>query len=176
MTIENNPAGVFTWLSQDRRPLRRATDTEMEKKHKLIFLGIFLLILVKATGLEAQNVEVTVNGIRSEKGQIAVGVFLDDHSFRKEQAHLNTVVSKRDISDGTLTFTLSLKPGLYGLSVLDDVNCDGKMEYSKLGIPKEGFGFSDYYHTGFSKPKFDSFKFSVGSDQIRKVTVKLRYF
>ena len=129
-----------------------------------------------ATAVNAQNVEITVNGIKSEKGQIVVGVFPDDLSFRKEKVLLTTTVSKTDISDGTMSFSISLEPGLYGLSILDDENGDGKMEYRMLGIPKEGFGFSDYYHTGLKKPKFDSFKFTIDSDLVKKIIVKMRYF
>lgn len=148
----------------------------MKMNHKSIYLSIILLILLNATGLNAQNVQITVKGIKSDKGQIVVGVFPDDLSFRKEKVLLTTIVSKTEISDGTMTLNISLEPGLYGLSVLDDENCDGKMEYKILGIPKEGFGFSDYYHTGLKKPKFDSFKFTVDKDQVKNITVKMRYF
>ena len=148
----------------------------MKMNHKSVYLSSILLILLMATAVNAQNVEITVNGIKSEKGQIVVGVFPDDLSFRKEKVLLTTTVSKTDISDGTMSFSISLEPGLYGLSILDDENGDGKMEYRMLGIPKEGFGFSDYYHTGLKKPKFDSFKFTIDSDLVKKIIVKMRYF
>jgi uncharacterized protein (DUF2141 family) len=44
---------------------------------------------------------------------------------------------------------------------LDDENSTGKMEYNMFGIPREGFGFSNYYHKGLLKPHFDAFSFSV---------------
>ena len=157
-------------------PLHSTTECEMKMNHKSIYLSIILLILLNATGLNAQNVEVTITGIKSQKGQMVVGVFTDDLSFRKEHGILKTMVPKTNLSDGTMTFSLSLEPGLYGLSVLDDENCDGKMDYGMLGMPKEGFGFSDYYHTGLKKPKFDSFKFTVDNGQVKKITVKMRYF
>ncbi len=69
----------------------------------------------------------------------------------------------------------SLDPGIYGLSLLDDENSNGKMEYNFFGIPKEGFGFSDYYHTGITKPKFDAFKFSIDKDQTKRITIRIRY-
>ena len=69
----------------------------------------------------------------------------------------------------------SLEPGIYGLSVMDDENSNGKMEYNFLGMPREGFGFSDYYHKGFTRPKFDSFKFSIDKDQTKKITIRIRY-
>jgi uncharacterized protein (DUF2141 family) len=69
----------------------------------------------------------------------------------------------------------TLEPGIYGLSLLDDENSNGKMEYNFLGIPKEGFGFSDYYHKGLKRPKFESFKFSIDKGQTKKLTVRIRY-
>jgi len=50
------------------------------------------------------------------------------------------------------------------------------MEYNFLGIPKEGFGFSDYYHTGITRPKFDDFRFTVVQGQDIKIKVRMRYF
>jgi len=47
----------------------------------------------------------------------------------------------------------SLEPGIYGLSLLDDREQRRKMEYNFARLPKEGFGFSDYYHTGPYKTK-----------------------
>lgn len=135
-----------------------------------------LLLLVTAAGLRSQNVEVTVRGIRSDIGQIAVGVFTDSESYRQEKAFLEPRFSKDQVTDGTLTFSLTLEPGVYGVSVLDDENCDGLMEYRKLGIPKEGFGFSDFYLTGFAKPVFDDFKFTVVQGEKMKITVRMKYF
>lgn len=146
----------------------------MKKAPRLIIL--VCLLLLTATDLFSQNVEVTVTGIRSEKGQIAVGVFLDEESFRKEKAFLEPRFSKENLADGTMTFSLTLEPGVYGLSLLDDENCDGLMEYRKLGLPKEGFGFSNYYHTGIKRPKFDDFRFTVVQGQNIKITVRMKYF
>jgi uncharacterized protein (DUF2141 family) len=125
--------------------------------------------------LNAQNVEVIVTGIRTEKGQIVIGVFKDNESFKKEESFLEKRFVKKGILKGEMRVQFSLEPGIYGLSLMDDVNSNGKMEYKFLGIPKEGFGFSDYYHTGFTKPKFDSFKFSIDKDQKKRITIRIRY-
>ncbi len=139
-------------------------------------IKLILFLLLPAVSIQAQTVEVTVTGIKSEKGQIAIGVFLDEESFRKEQAYLEIQFPKKDIRDGVMTISFSLEPGIYGLSLLDDVNSNRKMEYNFLGIPKEGFGFSDYYHTGITRPKFDDFRFTVVQDLDMKIKVRMRYF
>ena len=135
----------------------------------------FFCFLTFVITLNAQNVEVTITGIRSEKGQIAIGVFKDDETFQKEDAFLDKQFAKNKISDGKMTVEFSLEPGIYGLSLLDDENSNGKMEYNFLHIPKEGFGFSDYYHTGITKPKFDAFKFTLDKEQTKRITIRIRY-
>lgn len=140
-------------------------------------LIIFLCsILFATTDLISQNVEVTVTGIKSEKGQIAVGVFTDNESFQQDRALLEFQFPKKNLKDGSMTVTFNLEPGTWGLALLDDVNSNRSMEYNFLGIPKEGFGFSGYYHTGFSKPKFDDFRITVVEGQTLKITVRMKYF
>ena len=138
-------------------------------------LAALCLLICTVAGLHAQNVQVTVTELRSDKGQISVGIFLDEDSFRAENAYRGFIFHKNDIQDGTLTFTLNLEPGLYGLSVLDDVDSDTLMDYNMLGLPREGFGFSDYYHSGFSRPKFDSFCFTLEEGETKEITVRMRY-
>lgn len=46
------------------------------------------------------------------------------------------------------------------------------MDYGWV-YPKEGFGFSNYYHTGWSKPTFYEFNFNLKAD--KSVGMKVRY-
>lgn len=142
---------------------------------KLPLLYIITFMASAATIMHAQNVTLVVTGIRSVEGQIALGIFRDNESFQKEEAYLELRFEKKDISNGGMRVQFSLGPGIYGIALLDDENSNRKMEYNFLGIPKEGFGFSDYYHTGFTKPKFESFKFSIGNDQKKMIAVRIRY-
>src|SRR4030066_1427377 len=142
---------------------------------KIHFINTLLLLIFSAITLNAQKVEVIITGIRSEKGQIAIGIFKDNETFRKEEPYLSKKFEKTGISKGEMKVQFSLEPGTYGLSLLDDENSNGKMEYKILGIPREGFGFSDYYHTGIKKPKFESFKFTINKDQTKKITIRIRY-
>lgn len=142
---------------------------------KILFLKILLLLLLPARSGNSQNVEVIITDIRSEKGQIVIGVFKDDESFQKEESFMEKRFVKSGISNREMRVQFSLEPGIYGLSLLDDENSNGKMEYNFLGIPKEGFGFSDYYHKGIKKPKFDSYKFSINKDQTKRITIRIRY-
>ena len=141
---------------------------------KTLVIKIFLLLL-PAAAINAQDVEVTITGIRNTRGQMGLGVFRDNETFKKEKAYRDLQFVKKDISKGEMKVRFDLPPGTYGIALVDDENSDGVMEYNRLGIPKEGFGFSDYYHTGLKKPKFDSFSFTLEKGQKKSIKIKVRY-
>jgi len=140
-----------------------------------IFVCTILLLSISIKEINAQDIEVIVKGIRNTKGHIGIGIFKDNETFQKEEPYMEKRFLKTGISNGEMTVRFSLEPGTYGLALLDDENSNGKMEYNFLRIPKEGFGFSDYYLTGLKKPKFDSFKFTVGRNQKHTIKIKIRY-
>ena len=142
---------------------------------KILVIAIFFLLILPAAVLDAQNVEVTITGIRNSKGQMGIGVFRDNESFRKEKAYLELAFGKKEVSNGEMKIRFTLPPGTYGIALLDDENSDDVMEYNFLGMPKEGFGFSDYYHTGLTMPKFDAFRFDVVEGQKKSINIRIRY-
>ena len=137
------------------------------------FLILFYILLCFTA--TAQNVELTIKGIRSTKGQLLIGVFKDNESFQKEKAYKNLKFDKTAVVNGTLTVKFDLEPGVIGFSLLDDENSNGKMDYNFIGYPLEGFGFSNYYHRGFTKPNFDSFKFNLTKTLDQKIVIEIRY-
>lgn len=135
----------------------------------LIILSIF------SPTTMTQNVEVNVTGIRNNKGFIIISVFKDQATFEKEKPFLSKKFSKKEMNDAQLMAKFNLEEGVYGFALLDDENGDSKMEYSFLGIPQEGFGFSNYYHTGFTRPKFEAFKLNISTEILNKSKIKIRY-
>jgi len=119
------------------------------------------------------NVKVVIKGVRSEKGKLVIAIFKDQESFEKRKPIKKVVLDKSEIKGNEIAFNLS--PGTYGISVLDDENDNNVMDYNFLKIPKEGFGFSNYYHEGFSKPHFDTFTFEIIDGTIKKIDIRLRY-
>ena len=135
---------------------------------------ILLLLLALASGLRAQTLTVNVTGIRSSKGSLRISVFINQEGFKKEKPLLVKTVKKDGMQNGKISLALDgLKPGIYGVALLDDENNNQEMDYG-LVMPKEGFGFSDYYHTGMTRPVFGDFDFSLGS-QAKAVEIRIRY-
>ena len=140
----------------------------------LIPFGNAITINIKKTSVPIA-ISVTIKDIKTPNGQILMGIYKDDVSFDKEIAYKKVQAFKTKISNGTLVVEVKLEPGKYGISLMDDENFNGKMDYNFIGIPKEGFGFSNYYHTGLTKPKLKSFAFEVIENKNTKVEVKMKY-
>ena len=139
----------------------------------LIVIGI--LVTTSFTSPTVITIPIVVKNIKNSKGRLSIGVFKDASSFEEEKPYKIILVSKKDLVNGTLKSSIEIESGIYGLSILDDENSDYKMEYNMIGMPKEGFGFSNYYHTGFTKPNFKQFLVVINPSQKAAITFNLRY-
>jgi uncharacterized protein (DUF2141 family) len=150
-----------------------------------IITSVFITILTTIGSLEVfeikntthlndrYNVKVVIEGVRSEKGKLVLAIFKDQEGFKNRKPIKRVELIKSELEGNE--FVLNLDPGTYGISVLDDENENNKMDYNFIGMPKEGFGFSNYYHKGLSKPHFDKFKFKINSNKIKLIDIQLRY-
>lgn len=143
------------------------------KPYHFIFL---LLFCTACISIQAQTIDLTITNLQSSAGNIVLGIYKDQKSFDKEEAAIIKHFAKgANVSGSMLKVKFNLEPGVWGITLLDDENSDKKMNYTWIGWPKEGFGFSNNYHTGLSKPSFESFKFTLAQGQTLAVTVKVRY-
>jgi uncharacterized protein (DUF2141 family) len=68
----------------------------------------------------------------------------------------------------------NVRYGNYAIVAFHDENHDGDFNQNWLGLPKEGFGFSDNPGT-LRKPVFDDARFIVGQP-IVQITIELNYW
>jgi uncharacterized protein (DUF2141 family) len=141
---------------------------------KVFLTGICLLNLFLFGQVFSQVVEVRITGLKNKIGVIQLAVFTSQKNFENELATIEKTFPKEDAVNGELVVVIELKPGTYGLALLDDEDCNGKMKYNILGLPLEGFGFSNFKSTGFSKPSFSDFSFLAGNEKM-VVHVNMRY-
>lgn len=151
-----------------------------------VFGGIYVLIIILLvfTGYRATlpvvkagaMVTVTLHfmDIKSASGCLQYGIYTNEEEFRNEKPIKLHKVAKTALKDGKLIAALQLPAGIYGISILDDENFNGLMDYNFVGMPREGFAFSNYYHSGLSRPKFQQFKFEVRSETLH-LDCKFRY-
>jgi uncharacterized protein (DUF2141 family) len=123
-----------------------------------------MLILVLcgtiAVAANAADLTVRVDGLHSAKGTVLLE--LDDSvaGWDNKVKPLATGSVKAAMGEVTYTFK-NLPPGTYAVGVIDDENDNGKLDTNFLGIPKEGYGFSNNV-TAMRKPTFDEAHVDVG--------------
>lgn len=146
----------------------------------IMFLKKFLIVTVLIVSalqiIPAQILDLHIKNINPEKGQLCIAVFTDEAGFKAEKTYWETKCPKTLILNGSFDLKIPLKPGKYGISVLDDKNFNGKMEYNLFGIPREGFGFSNYYQHGIFRPTFGDFSFIIEKDETKPIIVRMKYF
>lgn len=134
-----------------------------------------LLFLVSTSYLTAQDggatVRVTVTNIPGVKGNLLVGLFDSASSFTGRPMAVSPKV--RVTSTGPHTVEIpNVKPGTYAISVIQDLNGNGKLDKSVVGMPKEPLAFSRIKSIPRGKPKFADCAFPVGEKDV-SMTIRL---
>jgi uncharacterized protein (DUF2141 family) len=118
------------------------------------------------------TVTVTVLGLKSEDGAVALALFASAEDFKTRS---NAVATGRvPPNDGTAVWQVeNLQPGTYALAVYHDLNGNGELDRSTLGPPAEPYGFSNDARGTFGPPKFAKAAFEIGPTN-RAIEIKLR--
>lgn len=134
-------------------------------------LTITIICLLTTTAQSQSRLEVTVVNIKDTTGDIRVGIFKDEKSFLKD-AFIGQVVKA---GKGQVSVVFENVPdGTYALSVVHDENKNGELDSNVIGIPSEGFGFSNDAMGMFGPPSFEKSGFVLNKDD-KKIKVTMRY-
>ncbi|MBL7936882.1 MAG: DUF2141 domain-containing protein [Bacteroidia bacterium] len=134
---------------------------------------LILLVCIQWT-LSSQTLKVSITGLRNNSGNIVLAFYNTEKAFEDETPLFTKVESKATVVNHILTLTYNgLKSGVYGIVILDDENNNSKMDFGWI-LPEEGFGFSNYYHTGMLKPKLSKFSFTL-TNETKAVEIKVKY-
>ena len=131
-----------------------------------------LLVALFATPVaHAADLNVNLTDIRAQTGVIKVG--LVDSVAAWDGAAKPVQGTGGAPSGDSQTFTFKdLAPGTYAVMITHDENGNGKLDTNMLGMPTEGYGFSNNPRV-MRKPTFEEARFTIGADNV-VVTVELR--
>lgn len=108
-------------------------------------------------------ISLTIEGLRNSNGVVALTLY-PDVPARFLKPHGSLYVTKVNARAGLAYGCIFLPaPGAYGLALYHDENANGKIDRNGLGIPKEGFGFSNNPRIFLSAPGFAKVRFVAGS-------------
>jgi uncharacterized protein (DUF2141 family) len=139
--------------------------------------SIPLLILLTVLGLQGltQSYRLTVEITDMkviEKSMARIAVYNSGETyFDSEQMFMSAEFEVKD-SVGSHTFE-DVPEGTYAITIYHDEDNDGEMDRKWYGPPKEGYAFSNNYHSAFKPASFEDAAFEVSDDT--KISVKMRY-
>jgi|APTNR8051073442_1049403.scaffolds.fasta_scaffold01985_15 uncharacterized protein (DUF2141 family) len=116
---------------------------------------------------DSYKLEINITKIKNNSGQVAIQILDERKKIVKQE--LVPISDKRCV-----LAVKGLPKGKYAVQIFHDENKNGKMDFNLLGIPKEGYGFSNDARGFMSEPAFSKQLFNL--DQDRAIQIKLSYF
>lgn len=117
---------------------------------------------------------VQISQLRNAKGRVAVALFASAADFPNQAHALRGRLAK--ITDGRARVVFdALPPGIYAVAVLHDENENAKMDFNFLGMPLEGYGFSNDAAVILGPPSFQAAAFTL-LPRASTLSIKVRYF
>lgn len=122
----------------------------------------------------ATRLLVRVENVKSSRGLVAVTLYTDvRRKFLAKRGSL--YVGRVPARQGRTDLCIHVPtPGIYALAVYHDADSDRGFDRTSLGLPSEGFGFSNNPPTFLGMPNFGSVRISVPRSGVRTM-VKLKY-
>ncbi|MEC5165494.1 uncharacterized protein (DUF2141 family) [Flavobacterium sp. PL11] len=124
--------------------------------------NFILLLSILSTFFATENPELTIkiSNINKLKGEIKVGIFNKELNFLKENATLKNYSIK--VKDNSVILIINdLPKGEYAVTIYHDENSDNQCNRNFIGLPTEGYGFSNNFKPKFGPPKFKDCKFTL---------------
>ncbi|MEA5569833.1 DUF2141 domain-containing protein [Calothrix sp. UHCC 0171] len=121
------------------------------------------------------NLNIEVGGLKNQKGQVCFSLFASNKGFPDNgQSAVQARCVKLTARPERISIP-NLKAGNYAVAIIHDINNDGILNKNVLGIPTEGFGFSNNPPIRTGPPKFgDSAVLVAGSST--NIQIQLQYF
>jgi uncharacterized protein (DUF2141 family) len=122
----------------------------------------------------ATRLYVNVQNIQSSDGLIAVTLYADDSSrflARRGALYVGRVPAH---SPSTRVCIHLPRPGTYALAIYHDADANRSFNRTGVGLPAEGYGFSNNASTMFGLPSFSAVRLAIPRTNMQ-TTVRLRY-
>ena len=123
--------------------------------------ALAVLLALAAGPAAAAELTVTIDGIRNDHGRVYVTL------FDAPKAWLDAEHSLQDLSiearPGPVAITFhDIQPGRYAAVTFHDENGNNAMDFNFIGLPTEGYAFSNQVRPFLSSPSFERCAFDIG--------------
>jgi len=122
----------------------------------LIIIPLFLFIL-STTAFSQYNLTIEISGLENSNGQIQLVLMDENENVIREYSEA-IVENKCSIN------IKDIEQGIYAFKYFHDENINKELDTSRIGIPNEGYGFSNNAKGIFGPPSFKDTVFDVTRD------------
>ena len=139
----------------------------------LVFASLPALAFAESSS--CPGIHVKILNIRNSTGTVDCALFDSAGGFPTEflLSATNVMIIKVRHTEARCDFE-DIKPGTYALAVVHDENMNGKLDTNWLGIPKEGYGFSNDVKALLRAPSFSAASFQYDGGTLG-LTISLHY-
>lgn len=156
-----------------RRNIRIATGVRCV----VCFAALVLANLLVPAIAQAQcpGIHVKILNIKNSTGTVACALFESPEGFPTEylRSATNVMVIKIRKSQARCDFE-DIPPGTYAMAVIHDEDMNGKLDANWLGVPTEGYGFSNDATGVLGPPPFSAASFKYDGQNV-DLTMSLHY-
>ncbi|HEU5134990.1 MAG TPA: DUF2141 domain-containing protein [Steroidobacteraceae bacterium] len=137
----------------------------------LLTLPSIAAMWVLAAVANAGELTVTITDIREARGFLMVALVNSDAAWNDQDKPV--AAQKVPAAKGEVKLQFKdLMPGAYAVQVMHDENENNQLDTNFLGIPTEGYGFSNNPNV-MRKAHYDEARFDVGVEAAN-ITIRLR--
>ena len=134
---------------------------DFKKITLLVLMQIVCVLSLTAEKAIKQNkLKIEITNVASEDGQIILAIYNSAENYDKRIAFQEVKIQPKVDS---VIFETNVPDGEYLVMLVHDININGKLDTSFIGMPKEPVGLSNYDGKGIPG-KFKKHKFSVKDD------------
>lgn len=134
--------------------------------------ALVLSVLFAATaGAHAAELTVVLSDVRAQTGLIKVALVDSQAAWDGQAAPVQATGAPPSGGQATFVFK-DLKPGSYAVLITHDENGNGQLDTNAMGMPLEGYGFSNNPRV-MRKPTWDEARFDLAGAADR-IDVSLR--
>ena len=142
----------------------------MKKLYLPLIMFVFVCFVSMAYA-QTGTINVEISGIEDPKGLMSIGLYSDERGFPDDgKEYKGTDV---EVTGQTVVYTFKDVPfGIYAIAIFHDTNSNGKLDKNFLGIPKEGYAFSNNVFGTFGPPDFKDASFELAGSKMIKIEMR----
>jgi len=145
----------------------------------LIALVMFLTALAAAPRADDASkmagIKVEVSGFRNDNGKLGCSLFRGPEGFPRDGSKVFRHMWAPIKNGRGECFFRGVPAGDYGVTVFHDENGNGKFDMNWMGMPLEGYGFSNNIKPRFKAPDFDECTFNYDGAGTKEVPIEMIY-